>query len=154
MIIFNPVLLLLAFLSLRIGRGQNTCRPEDDAAACVIDGFVGTKVIYEDAQVKVWNFTLAPGETTSMHRHDCSYHFVAIQPTELEVYGASGARLFSFQAQGTLGFSIEGEELVQDAPVGSDESFRPIRVPRIHAARNIGAANYYEILFESKTKCV
>lgn len=130
---------------------QNTCSPD---TICEVDGFIGSKVIYEDAQVKVWNFTLAPGAMTSMHRHDCAYHFVAIQPTELEVYGASGVRLFSFQAQGTLGFSIQGDDLVQDAPTGSGASFQPIRVPRTHAARNVGSADYYEILFESKTKCV
>jgi hypothetical protein len=47
-------------------------------------------VIYEDDTVRVWNLTLVPGETMTnyMHSHDCfDYHFVAIQPTQLEVYG-------------------------------------------------------------------
>ena len=123
--------------------------------ACAIDEQVGTTVIYEDDVVKVWNFTLAPGETTSMHRHGCDYHFVAIEPTELEVFSETGERLFSFQAKGTLGFKIVGDNLEQLRPTGVPVSeFIPIRVPRTHAARNIGPYAYYEILYESKLKCI
>ena len=126
----------------------------ESAGTCVVDGNIESTVVYEDAKVRVWNFTLAPGEMTSMHKHDCGYHFVAINPTELEVYGEDGARLFSFQAQGTLGFSIVGDELVQNPPLNVDkDAFQPIRVPRVHAARNIGPAIYYEVLFESKVEC-
>ena len=43
------------------------CAPGQD---CEIDGFVGSKVIFEDEMVRVWNFTLPPGGMTSLHRHD------------------------------------------------------------------------------------
>jgi len=148
--------LMMVSFEFVIVQAQNSCSPES-AGSCVVDGFIGSKVIYEDAFFKVWNFTLSPGEMTSMHRHDCDYHFVAIQPTELEVYGEKGHRLFSFRAEGTLGFKIEGQELVQIPPTSAssgNSDFAPIRVPRVHAARNIGEGEYYEILFESKTNCV
>ena len=135
---------------------QNLCTNEN-MGECIVDGFVGTNIIYDDPDIRMWNFTLAPGQITSMHRHDCDYHFVAIEPTELEVYGETGELLFSFIAQGTLGFHIEGDELVQIKTTEFDDSlkeFVPIRAPRVHAAKNIGNKPYYEILFESKTKCV
>jgi hypothetical protein len=78
-----------------------------------------------------------------MHRHDFNYHFVAIAPTQLEVYGEDGSRLFDFRAEGALGFKIKGDFL---EPIGVD--LPP--VPRIHAAKNIGDSVYHEILFESK----
>jgi len=121
---------------------------------CAVDTNVGTSVIYEDAIVRMWNFTLAPGEMTTMHRHDCDYHFVALQPTELEVYGVKGERLFSFIASGTLGFQIVGDDLVQIKDINAASDFAPIRVPRTHAAKNIGDSSYYEILFEDTTRCV
>ena len=130
----------------------NVCAP--GSGGCEVDSNVGSHIIYEDARVRVWNFTLAPNASTSMHRHDCDYHFIALEPSTLEVWGASGERLFDFLATGTLGFKIEGDFLVQLAPSGADAaSFTPIRVPRVHSARNLGNHVYREILFESLQHC-
>jgi hypothetical protein len=124
------------------------CDKEDggdgEKQPCQVDGYVGSNVIYEDDMVRVWNFTLAPGQMTSMHRHDHDYHFVAIKPTQLEVYGEDGSRLFDFRAEGVLGFKINGDYL---EPTGIE---LPWPVPRTHSAKNIGSDDYYEILYESK----
>jgi hypothetical protein len=121
--------------------------PLKGSKGCTVDGYVGSEVLYEDDRVRVWNFTLAPGEITSMHRHDHDYHFVAIQPTELEVWGESGDVLFTFRAEGTHGFKVEGDFLV---PILDRVHLPP--VPRTHAAKNVGPNTYNEILFESKMK--
>lgn len=105
---------------------------------------VGSQMIYEDSLVRIWNFTLAPGEMTSMHRHNYDYHFVAIEPTQLEVWSENGTRLFDFRAEGTLGFTLDGDFL---KPINIE---LPWPVPRTHAAKNIGPTNYYEILVERK----
>lgn len=120
----------------------------DGAKICEVDHYVGSTVIYEDELVRVWNFTLAPGQMTSMHRHDTNYHFVAIKPSQLEVWGENGSVLFNFRAEGTLGFKIEGDNLV---PVSHNVQL-PWVVPRTHAAKNIGPTEYNEILFESKVQ--
>mmetsp|Transcript_21501 Transcript_21501/g.27117 ORF Transcript_21501/g.27117 Transcript_21501/m.27117 type:complete len:168 (-) Transcript_21501:117-620(-) len=131
-----------------LGETKKCACDEPDTPPCEIDGYVGNTVIYEDDDVRVWNFTLAPGEMTSMHKHDYDYHFVAIKPTQLEVYGEDGSVLFDFRAEGTLGFKLssDGEFL---EPVGIE---LPWPVPSVHAAKNIGNDEYYEILFESKKK--
>lgn len=113
---------------------------------CEIDGYVGNTVIYEDDYVRVWNFTLAPGEMTSMHKHDYDYHFVAIKPTQLEVYGEDGSRLFDFRAEGVLGFKLSSDGQFLES-IGIE---LPWPVPSVHSAKNIGDDDYYEILFESK----
>ena len=133
-------------------KSPNVCTPET-AANCIVDEFVGSDLIYEDAVSRIWNFTLLPGEMTSMHSHDCNYHFVALRPTTLEVYGASGGKLFSFLAAGTMGFQVIGDELVQNTPSPQPIDYQRIRVPRIHAAKNIGQDIYQEILIESKLYC-
>lgn len=112
---------------------------------CEVDKYVGSTVIFEDDFIRVWNFTLAPGEMTSMHRHDYDYHFVAISPTQLEVWAENGSRLFDFRAEGVLGFTVEGDYL---KPTNIE---LPFPVPRTHSAKNIGDSFYYEILYESKT---
>ena len=54
---------------------------------CNVDGYVGSYVIFENEQVRAWNFTLEPGQMTSMHRHDFDYSFGAVKPSQLEVFG-------------------------------------------------------------------
>ena len=44
---------------------------------------------------------------TSMHRHDFDYTFVVIKPSQLEVFGENGDRLFDFWAEGTKAFQIK-----------------------------------------------
>ena len=116
----------------------------DDITKCNVDGYVGSYVIMEDDFVRVWNFTLEPGQMTSMHRHDYDYAFVAVKPSQLEVYGEDGKRLFDFWATG-LSLRVDGDYL---EPTGN--TTLPWKVPRIHAARNIGPNTYHEILFENK----
>ena len=52
---------------------------------CIVDGYVGSYVMIENKSQRIWNFTLEPGEMTSMHRHDFDYSFIAIKPSQLEV---------------------------------------------------------------------
>jgi Auxin binding protein len=125
---------------------------DSSSDGCVENGVVGSTVIFEDIAMKIWNFTLAPGQRTPMHRHNCNYYFVAIAPTTLEVFGQAGDSLFSFEAKGALGFQVDGDELVQIKPEEQDRE-KLIRVPRVHSAKNIGTTDYYEILYESKTDC-
>ena len=126
----------------------NICNPEIPAS-CTVDNQIGSVIIFEDAAVRVWNMTLAVGETTSMHRHKCGYHFLAVTSSELEVWTEYGERLMTITPKvgEVLGFSIEGDSLVQTA------SRDPIRIPRTHAARNIGPNTFTEILFEIKAGC-
>lgn len=138
---------ITAFKPLPLGK-KETCNMDqpDGSKDCAVDGYVGSTVIYEDERVRVWNFTLNPGEMTSMHRHDHDYHFVAVQPTQLEVWGEDGTVLFDFRAEGTLGFKVVGDYL---HPIAENVRL-PYLVPRTHAAKNIGPNVYNEILFESK----
>ena len=72
--------------------------------------YVGSYVILEDEFVRVWNFTLEPGQMTSMHKHDFDYSFVAVKPSRLEVFGEDGKRLFDFWAT-KLSLRVNGDYL-------------------------------------------
>ncbi|CAE8634416.1 unnamed protein product [Polarella glacialis] len=113
---------------------------------CDIDEYVGSHVIFEDDFTRVWNFTLLPGEMTSMHIHSYDYSFLASEPSKLAVWGGDGKYLFSFDATGTMSFVVSGEVL---QPANGVDL--PWTVPRIHAAKNVGTGIYRELLFESKT---
>lgn len=121
----------------------------DDASSCKVDGYLGSSIIFEDATTRIWNFTLGSGEMTSMHRHNCGYHFVALTSSELEVWGEDGKHLMNvdLKAGDVVGFAIDGDDLVQTATTN------PLRLPRTHAAKNIGLNSYDEIIYESKLTC-
>jgi quercetin dioxygenase-like cupin family protein len=89
---------------------------------------VGTKLVFENDRIRVWEFTLQPGETIEAHRHDHPYFFYPIEGGTLEVTRASGV------TQATL---EEGKVYYRD---GGDT----------HAARNVGGNRYHEILVELK----
>ncbi len=37
---------------------------------------VGTRLLFENEQVRVWDLALAPGESLEKHQHRCDYFFV------------------------------------------------------------------------------
>ena len=53
---------------------------------------VGTKLIFENEQVRVWEFTLEPGQVIESHEHECDYLFYPIEGATLEVVRDSGVK--------------------------------------------------------------
>ena len=98
---------------------------------CGIDGMterftmaeVGTKLIFENEQVRVWEFTLQPGERTGSHRHDCDYFFYPIEGGTLEVTRDSGVTRATYF----------------------------LKVGDTHDAKNVDDHRYHEVLVELKS---
>lgn len=89
---------------------------------------VGTKLVFENERVRVWEFTLAPGETIGTHQHDSDYFFYPIEGGTLEVTRASGVTRATLEA-GKVYYRQGGDA---------------------HAAKNVSANRYHEILVELK----
>ncbi len=103
---------------------------------------VGTKTVFENDKVIVWEMTLAPGESTGQHTHEHEYFFQVISGSTLETVSDKGASLgkFDFQTGSTHYLTLEGDQLV----------YGDIRVPATHEAVNVGDSQYHEILVELK----
>jgi hypothetical protein len=103
---------------------------------------VGTKKVFENDKVIVWEMTLEPGESTGLHTHDNEYFFQVISGSTLETISSDGDSLgeFDFPTGSTHYLTLEGDELV----------YGDLRVPAKHDAKNVGASRYYEILVELK----
>ena len=106
---------------------------------------VGSKVVFEDDKIKVWEFNLEPGERTPVHTHEMDYIFYVIDGTTLEVFDADDNELAPLEvASGdVVALRLEGDELVL---IGDETK----RVPSTHSARNGGPNRYREILIETK----
>src|SRR5258705_12466604 len=48
-------------------------------------GPVGTKVVFENDQVRVWVLKLAPGERSAVHRHDLDHLLIQIRGDRIAV---------------------------------------------------------------------
>jgi beta-alanine degradation protein BauB len=65
-------------------------------------GPVGSRVVFENEQVRVWEIELAPGETLPMHFHDLDYVVVSITPGPTTVEWEDGRRETNDHAPGDI----------------------------------------------------
>ena len=93
---------------------------------------IGTKLLFENDRVRVWDLTLAPGESTGMHRHTNDYLYVVI----------GGGTLQGVKADGSGGEA-------QERPDGQ-VVFRDIDGEDIHEAINVGDEPWRNIIVELK----
>ena len=52
---------------------------------------VGTKLLFENDRVRVWDLCLKPGESTGLHRHEFDYFYVVIGGGALQGKNADGS---------------------------------------------------------------
>ena len=73
-------------------------------------GPVGQAVVFENEHVRVWEITLAPGESQTWHRHDNPYLVLALEAAEnrIDPVGGGEARFVKEEAGGVV-FRPAGE---------------------------------------------
>ena len=98
-------------------------------------GGVGTRVLFENDSVRVWELDLAPGARSDTHRHDLDYVLVQIEGDRIAAQPEP-------DSGGAYREYIEG-----DVAPGKT---RFIERGGIETAINIGARRYREILIELK----
>lgn len=112
-----------------------------------ISGNVGTKVVFENDKIKVWDFVLEPVETTEMHHHDKSYIWYAVEGGFLDCDDEHGNDLGVFEVPTGSVWDIKCNE---DNLEIMSELNNGTLFPRTHNAKNSGDSRYREILIEFK----
>ncbi|HEX3598464.1 MAG TPA: hypothetical protein VHU80_25325 [Polyangiaceae bacterium] len=92
---------------------------------------VGTKLLFENDRIRVWEMVLAPGQESTYHQHSADYVFVYMTQSTLEVIQRGKPRETSEQGPG----------FVQYTEVGSGIE---------HRVKNVGQNDHREILVELK----
>ena len=98
-----------------------------------ISSEVGTRLLFENERVRVWDLQLAPGQSTGMHRHVHDYLYVVIGDGQLQAADAEGTRGKARNRQ-------DGE-VVFNALDGEDA---------VHEALNVGVGPWRNIIVELK----
>jgi beta-alanine degradation protein BauB len=88
---------------------------------------VGTRLIYQDADVRIWALELAPGEETSVHEHQCDYVYVVVEGSTTRVAHSNGKRGVADDSVGQSFFRKAGS---------------------VHSLKNIGKGRYLNIVVE------
>ena len=98
-------------------------------------GPIGSKVLFENDRVRVWEVRLEPGERGDLHRHDLDHVLVHVSPGRIAVESAPGSPT-------PYGPYLEAEV----AP--GDVSYAPRG--GIETAINVGTVPFHEIIVEIK----
>ena len=94
---------------------------------------VGTRLLFENERVRVWDLQLAPGQSTGMHRHVNDYLYVVIGDGSLQAADAEGNRGEARDRQ-------DGEVVFNALEGGG----------AVHGACNVGAGPWRNIIVELK----
>jgi quercetin dioxygenase-like cupin family protein len=97
-----------------------------------ISSNIGTRLLFENDRVRVWDLQLAPGESTGVHRHTNDYLYVVIGDGTLQTVFADGRR--------------EPPRTMRDG----DVRFREVPDENIHEAINVGDRPWRNIVVELK----
>ena len=100
-------------------------------------GDVGTKLLFENDRIKVWEMSLEPGQRSALHRHEHDYVMV-------QLGGDKVAAEFEPDSGGTWGSESYVEGPVSEGTVVWAEA------GGIETAVNIGSETFREIIVELK----
>lgn len=92
---------------------------------------VGTRLLFENDRVRVWEMKLKPGESCERHVHESDYLFVNLAHAKLTLYPEGGAPE-SFEAE----------------PCGVE--YTEVGTGITHRLANTGDSEHWEILVELK----
>jgi hypothetical protein len=98
-------------------------------------GGVGTRVLFENERVRIWELDLAPGARSATHRHELDYVIVQIE----------GDRIAAMPEADTAGAFRDYIE----ADVAAGKA-RFVARGGVETAINVGQRRYHEILIELK----
>ena len=98
-------------------------------------GDIGTRVVYEDDRVRVWQLRLAPGQDSAVHRHDLDHLLIQVSGDRIAVIPEA-------DSQGPYLDYFEGD-VVSGAVIH-------VRRGGVETARNTGDQPYLEIIVELK----
>ena len=93
-----------------------------------MNGDVGTKLIFENDRVKVWEFTLQPGEAVGAHTHHHDYLILPIESSMVEVTRGERTEVSEYRRR------------ISDLPAEGET----------HNAKNVGSGRYHQLIVELK----
>ncbi|MYS87471.1 hypothetical protein [Embleya scabrispora] len=113
-----------------------TAAAAESAAERTLGG-IGTRVLFEDDKVRIWELELAPGARSDAHRHELDYYLIQIAGDRIAVEPEPDSR------------GEYREYFAADVVPGV---VVPMRRGGVETAVNVGEQRYHEIIVELKDR--
>jgi beta-alanine degradation protein BauB len=98
-------------------------------------GDIGTHLLYEDDEIRIWDLCLSPGEESVPHRHTCDYVIVDVAGDKIA-------------AKAVPGYPMEYGDYIE-APVEQGHTTF-LKQGSVETALNVGQKPYRNVLVEFK----
>lgn len=96
---------------------------------------VGTKLLFENDRVRVWEMTLRPGEESAHHVHESDYLFVGLTPGKLTLMQKGRSPETSEQPSGFVQYTDVGSGIAHWVKNAGDDDYREILVELLGPSR-------------------
>ena len=98
-------------------------------------GDIGSRLLFEDDEIRIWELRLAPGEVSSPHRHTCDYVIVDVAGDKIA-------------AKSVPGYPSEYGDYIEAAVKRGQATF--LKQGSVEKAVNVGEKPYRNVLVEFK----
>jgi hypothetical protein len=71
-------------------------------------GNIGTKLLFENDRIRVWDMVLEPGQACKLHRHSLDYVWVDVTPCKKELLGPYPAGTVLENDDGFVQYNVVG----------------------------------------------
>lgn len=112
-----------------------------------VDSKLGTRNIYANEDLVLWEMTLAPGEESNIHTHKKSYVFYVQEGSQLELFDKDDKKVLSFNCRKDSCFDMR---LTDDGTEFVAKHDPTLRFPSCHWVKNVGKSRFKEFLIEHK----
>lgn len=107
------------------------------------------KKVYENDEVIIWDYYLAPDQKSGVHTHDKDYTFVVTKASKLQELDGKGQPVDAppLQERDVFTYNVSEDKTTLFDAIGNG-----LTQPATHEAHNVGDSIYKEILIEYKNK--
>ena len=92
------------------------------------EDLVGTDLLYEDDDVRIWSIVLAPGQTADWHTHRLDYAVVTVQPGKNRRRNGDGSEDILENVRGAVRFDRVGDGQRHDLTNVGETTYRNVIV--------------------------
>ncbi len=112
-----------------------------------LDSKLGSRKIYSNDELVLWEVILSPGETTNLHTHHKNYVFYVQEGSKLDLFDKNDKKIISFDCRKDSFFDMRKTEDGKEFVAKHDPT---LRFPSCHWVKNVGKSQFKEFIIEHK----